>query len=118
MTGNGIPEPTPEPEKVMGELPEGVGIEDVEEHAVTLQVAGELINRTSAYLSTEQGTPEEVTAERMLEALADKISGSPKMAGSVVLCLASLIVNASDQVAVQTWFTEQAEHVKAALDAR
>lgn len=118
MTGNGIPEPTPEPEKVIGELPEGVGIEDVEEHAVTLQLAGELINRTSGYLGAEAGSAEEGMAERLLDELATKISDSPKAAGSVLLCLASVVVNASDQDAVQRWFTEQAEHVKAALDAR
>jgi truncated hemoglobin YjbI len=114
MTGNGIPAPDEEPK---GTLPEGVELTDVEDHAVTLHLAGEFVNRTSDYLSAQPGSAEEAQAERMLDSLAERVADSPKASGSVLLCLASVLVSVGRQDEVQAWFTEQAEQVAAALKA-
>lgn len=108
MTGNGIPATGPE-------LPEGVGREDVEDHAVTIQLAGQLINATSEYLRAKDGSEAEKAAEDYLDMVASKISESPEAAGRVILALASLLVQAADQEQVQAWFTEQSEHIMAVL---
>lgn len=98
-----------------GDLPEGVEVADVENHAITLRVAGELINATSRYLGSAADTPEEVLAERMLNALAERLASSETMAGSVLLCLASALVNTADNDLLQAWFNEQAARVNAVL---
>lgn len=104
MTGNGIPD-----------LPEGVGLSDVEDHAVTIQLAGQLINTTSNYLTADAGSEAEKAAEDYLDVLASKISESPDAAGRVLLCLASLVVGTAEQDQVQAWFTEQSQHIMDAL---
>ncbi|WKW87085.1 hypothetical protein SEA_NICOLE72_48 [Microbacterium phage Nicole72] len=108
MTGNGIPASGPD-------LPEGIDRSDVEDHAVTVQLAGQLINSTSAYLTAPTGSPEEKAAEDYLDMLASRIASSPDAAGRVLLAMASLLVGTADQDEVQKWFTEQSAHIMAVL---
>ena len=108
MTGNGIPAPD-------ADLPEGVGLEDVQDHAVTIQLAGQLINATSEYLTADAGSEAEQVAEDYLDMLASKISDSPDAAGRVLLMLASMLVGVAEQDKVQAWFSEQSAHIMAVL---
>lgn len=98
------------------DLPEGVTRADIEEQAVTITAAAELLNSASEYLSAESGTPEEALAERRLDALAQRIASSDKMAGTVLLALASLVVSVAEADAVQEWFTYQGARITEALN--
>lgn len=99
-----------------GELPEGVGVEDVREFAMVHSLCANLINLQSDYLTSEAGTPEEEIAEQALATLSETITGlGDETVGTVILSLVHLVVNTADEEKVQAWFDNQAALIKAAL---
>lgn len=98
------------------DLPEGVSIPDVYEHARNLSLAANMITLAGAYLTSDEGTEAEARAEEEWSSLLDNVLASgPELAGGLILALASVITQTGDQERVQAWFDEQAEHVKQAL---
>ena len=98
------------------QLPDGVDSSDVLNHGVNLILAAQVVNATSAYLSAEDFSPEEVEAEGALTDLAGMIADDGKeRAVQIVLLLASVLVQTAPEEAVQQWFDEHVAHATKAL---
>ncbi|QZD98986.1 hypothetical protein QDA05_gp51 [Microbacterium phage Honeyfin] len=94
------------------DIPEGIEREDARGYALSLQVLGNLINYTGAYMTAEAGTAEESEAEDALNEFVERVvSMGPEVSGKALLVFASLITAVGDQERVQAWFTEQGERV-------
>lgn len=100
------------------DLPEGVGMPDVRNHAVNVSIAGSLVNLTGKYLTAEEGSPAEAEAETELNDFIERIVDfGPEVAGGVLLIFASLVTQTGDESTVQAWFDEQGQQIAAALAA-
>ncbi|AWY05403.1 hypothetical protein HOT42_gp52 [Microbacterium phage Metamorphoo] len=94
------------------ELPEGMDIDDVRAHAMSLGFIGALINLTSTFLTAEDGSAEESEAEDALDEYLERVLDmGAEVAGKLLLTFASLIVQVADQESVQAWFNDQASRI-------
>jgi hypothetical protein len=100
-----------------GQLPEGVELADLQDHAQHVILAGQLINMTGMQLAAPEGSEEQAIAEMMLLRTVERLTSlHPSDVGNVVLILLNIIQGIGSQEEVQRWFDEQLESVKELLE--
>jgi hypothetical protein len=98
------------------DLPEGIGLPDVIEHAAVVGILAGLINSASAYMNAPDGSEEEARFEGVLTLnIAQAMTISEDQMANLLLAACSLIVAVAPEEDAQAWFTHQDEKIQEAL---
>jgi S-methylmethionine-dependent homocysteine/selenocysteine methylase len=91
--------------------------EALRQHHTNIGIVAALINMTSAYLNSPDGSGEEEMAELELADAIQRMSQMPEeIIGNALLALTSLIVGVAEPEEVQAWFDHQAQKIAEAME--
>lgn len=89
----------------------------IRNHHASIGITAGLINMTSAYLTAEVNSPEEVLGEQELSDAMHRASNLPQETiGNVLLGLCSLICAVAEPDDVQGWFDHQSRMIAEAME--
>lgn len=101
----------------MTDLPEGVDLDTVRQHVMSLSLIAKTINLYGEHAETEEGSHEESVAELALdEHVASILELGPDIAGSVILALVAVLSDTGDEATIQAWFSHHEAMARAALN--
>lgn len=84
-------------------------------HSMVVGAVGHLINLTSAYLNSEDGSDAEAEANEVLAQAVATFGEGNLFASDMLLCMASLIVAVAPEEQTQEWFDHQAQKIAETL---